>query len=443
MKVDGITQASGIAFDNNVNIDAVRIYTDELSDSNFGNREFDDMTIEVVDYTLGFSSGGQKLHVGQPPVPIRTMTITDASAEGTFTTANDLRIRIPATFNMIWDTLDVTATIGGGASAKVSSTVSYEDAGKTLVLTVLTDFLALEQFTVADLSFMEFTAVSAADKLELEVYNDDVVTAEDSSNKEIIIGPSISSGTNQIFSVSDPPTLADTITITESPTDPVITTGDDIRIRIPTGFNMVWDATVTSVTLGGGAAGNVSTTLLAYEDGNKTAVLDVTTNFGVSDVITVVGLTFTTFSGASAADSLELELEDDGVVSAEDDKTIEISANQTPTVASAIPDTTVIENSPTIDNYRDLKAVFTDVEDGSALTFTIQSNTNPGLVTPTIVPADSTLDLTFTASTTGTATITIRATDSGALFVDDVFVVTVNPPATLLGRYWLNEAPSG
>ena len=113
----------------------------------------------------------------------------------------------------------------------------------------------------------------------------------------------------------------------------------------------------------------MSTTLLPYEDGNKTAVLDVTGNFAVSDVITVVGLTFTTFSSASAADSLELELEDDGVVSAEDDKTIEISSNQTPTVASAIPDTTVVENNPAIDNYRDLKAVFTDVEDGSALTF--------------------------------------------------------------------------
>ncbi len=390
-----------------------------------------------------FASGGQKLHVGQPPVPIRLMTITDATGAGTFTDANDLRIRIPATFNMIWDTLDVDATIGGGASAKVSSTVSYEDAGKTLVPNVLTDFLASEQFTVADLSFMSFTAVSAADKLELEVYNDDVVTTEDTANKEIIVGPSISSRTNQTFMVSDPATLADTITITESPTDPVITTGDDIRIRIPTGFNMVWDATVTSVTLGGGAAGNVSTTLLPYEDGNKTAVLDVTGNFAVSDVITVVGLTFTTFSGVSAADSLELELEDDGVVSAEDDKTIEIiPLNTTPTVAAAIPDTTVAENSSPIDNYRDLNAVFTDVEDLSQLTYTIQSNTNPGLITPTI-DADSALDLSFTASTTGSATITVRATDSGALFVDDVFTVSVSAPAALVGRYWLNEAPSG
>ena len=111
--------------------------------------------------------------------------------------------------------------------------------------------------------------------------------------------------------------------------------------------------------------------------------------------------------------------------------TVTWSANTTPAVAAAIPDTTVAMDAPPIDNYRDLKAVFADVEEGSALTYTIQSNTNSGLVTPTIVAADSTLDLSFTASTTGTATITVRATDSGALFVDDVFTVTVNGPPTV------------
>ena len=62
--------------------------------------------------------------------------------------------------------------------------------------------------------------------------------------------------------------------------------------------------------------------------------------------------------------------------------------NAIPTVASAIPDTTVVEDNAPIDNYRDLKAVFTDTEDGSALTYTIESNTNSGLVTPTIVAAE-------------------------------------------------------
>ena len=103
--------------------------------------------------------------------------------------------------------------------------------------------------------------------------------------------------------------------------------------------------------------------------------------------------------------------------------------NSTPTVASAIPDTTVVEDNAPIDNYRDLKAVFTDVEDGSALTYSIESNTNSGLVTATIVVADSTLDLSFTASTGGTATITVRATDSGGLWVEDVFTVTTSCPA--------------
>ena len=44
--------------------------------------------------------------------------------------------------------------------------------------------------------------------------------------------------------------------------------------------------------------------------------------------------------------------------------------NTPPTVASAIPDTTVNEDNPTINNYRDLNAVFTDAEQGSALSFT-------------------------------------------------------------------------
>jgi hypothetical protein len=99
--------------------------------------------------------------------------------------------------------------------------------------------------------------------------------------------------------------------------------------------------------------------------------------------------------------------------------------NYTPTVSSPIPDTTVDENNPSIDNYRDLNNVFNDVEDGSALSFTIESNSNPTLVTPSI-GSDSALDLSFAASTSGSATLVIRATDSGSLYVEDQFVVTVN-----------------
>ncbi|MCH7876528.1 MAG: DUF2341 domain-containing protein, partial [Gemmatimonadetes bacterium] len=51
LKIDGTVQASGVAFDNNVAIDAVRIYADELGGGNFATREFDDLTIETVTAT--------------------------------------------------------------------------------------------------------------------------------------------------------------------------------------------------------------------------------------------------------------------------------------------------------------------------------------------------------------------------------------------------------
>ncbi len=96
-----------------------------------------------------------------------------------------------------------------------------------------------------------------------------------------------------------------------------------------------------------------------------------------------------------------------------------------PIVVSAIPDTLVLEDSPPIDNYRDLNDVFYDPEDGDSLQFLVQSNSNPGLVTATI-DADSALDLSFTPGSAGTATIVIRATDSELLFVEDTLAVTVH-----------------
>ena len=134
----------------------------------------------------------------------------------------------------------------------------------------------------------------------------------------------ISSATDQAFLVGDAATAAETVTITDHGSTPVITDTSNLRIRIPTGFNMIWDTTVTSVTIGGGASGKVSGTLLSYENGNKTLVLDVTSDFAASDQITVSGQKFTTFSDSSAVDNLELDWDNDATGDATDDKTIEI-----------------------------------------------------------------------------------------------------------------------
>ena len=50
---------------------------------------------------------------------------------------------------MTWDTSDTTATIGGTDSGKVSTTVSYEDSGATLVIDVTTNFSAGDDITVS------------------------------------------------------------------------------------------------------------------------------------------------------------------------------------------------------------------------------------------------------------------------------------------------------
>ena len=201
------------------------------------------------------------------------------------------------------------------------------------------------------------------------------------------------------------------------------------------GFGYVQGAAVTEVAVvSGGPANDHTIEVIANLDLN-TFVLKI------DDVVQASGVAFDNNVSIDAVRIYSDEVDDSNFANREfDDMTIQL--NQAPTVAAAIPDTTVSESSPPVLNYRDLNAVFTDAEESSQLTFTIQSNTNPGLVTPTI-SADSALDMSFTASTSGTATITVRATDGGLETVDDVFTVTVNAAATLLGRYWLNEAPSG
>src|SRR5207253_3007195 len=71
------------------------------------------------------------------------------------------------------------------------------------------------------------------------------------------------------------------------------------------------------------------------------------------------------------------------------------------------------------------------------LTYSIVSNSNAKLVTPTLGTGDNNrLTLAYAAGQTGTATITVKATDTFGAFVTDTFTVNVGlalSPATLPG----------
>ena len=115
------------------------------------------------------SAANQTFVVGDPATAMATATVTDNATTATITAANDIRIRIPTGFGMTWNTALTTAAIGGGAAGKVSTTVTYENAGQVLVVNVTANFATGDQITVSGLQFNNFTVASPANNLQLVV----------------------------------------------------------------------------------------------------------------------------------------------------------------------------------------------------------------------------------------------------------------------------------
>jgi len=97
-------------------------------------------------------------------------------------------------------------------------------------------------------------------------------------------------------------------------------------------------------------------------------------------------------------------------------------------VTSQIADISVQENAA--NSVVDLFAAFNDSQDADVdLTFAISSNTNSGLFTSTGIDATSgQLTLDYAADTTGSAAITVQATDTEGLSSTTTFTVTVTAP---------------
>jgi len=132
----------------------------------------------------------------------------------------------------------------------------------------------------------------------------------------------ISSAANQSFVVGQASTAISSITITDS-TGGAITASNGLRIRIPSGFGMVWDTTKTTAIISGTASTKVSIAV-TYESLGQILVLNVTSNFVTGEYITVGGLSFTNFIAASSPDNLGLDIYNTGASYIKDNKTIQI-----------------------------------------------------------------------------------------------------------------------
>ncbi len=107
------------------------------------------------------------------------------------------------------------------------------------------------------------------------------------------------------------------------------------------------------------------------------------------------------------------------------------NGNEMPTT-SGLANITV--NEDTVSSVKNLFAAFDDIEDlDPALTYTISNNTNNALFSSTVINhIAGSLTLNYAPDQNGTADIIIRATDTGGLYVETTFTVTVNP---------VNDAP--
>jgi uncharacterized repeat protein (TIGR01451 family) len=126
------------------------------------------------------SAANQTFTVGDGATAISAVTVTlqAAVSGGGINSADDVRVTIPAGLEMVWDSSDTTASLGGTASGKVSATVSYEDSGRTLVIDVTSDFAMEDTLVISGLSFTSFTAAGYG-SLQLEIDNAGTVVDTD------------------------------------------------------------------------------------------------------------------------------------------------------------------------------------------------------------------------------------------------------------------------
>jgi len=271
----------------------------------------------------------------------------------------------------------------------------------------------------------------------------------------------ISSAANQLFHVNDAATTISPITVTD-PAGGVIKFNRDIRVNIPTGFNMTWDATVTTATLTGPAASKCSSAV-TYTNGNLTVTINVLTTFAAGDYVVISGLRFTNFTAVSAVNNLQLDLKNNPGFNASDTRTIQIgpyydvaiapatsSVSSLPTNGASLTATFTLTNIGAVSDSYDL---LTTKNAGTALTVvsitgtSITQGANPDSARRAALASAGTVTVTVTykignvvGDTTDTLKLTGRSVGNAAKTSLGVLIVRVVRPAIAIAKA---VSPSG
>jgi len=250
----------------------------------------------------------------------------------------------------------------------------------------------------------------------------------------------IASAANQLFHVNDASTTISPITVTDV-NGGNIKFNRDIRIIIPTGFNMTWDATVANATLGGTAAARCSAAV-TYANGNLTLTINVLSTFQAGEFVVISGLKFANFTATSPLNHLAVDLKNSPGVNGTDPRSIQIdpyynvaitpatqSLTSLPTNGANLTATFTLQNIGAVSDVYDL---FTSTNPGTALTVVSITGTN---ITQGANP-DSARRAALASAGTVTVTVTYRIANVAVGTVDTLQLMgrsTGNPVKTSAG----------
>ena len=169
------------------------------------------------------------------------------------------------------------------------------------------------------------------------------------------------------------------------------------------------DADGDSLTVTGASSDESVATVSVASDGSRLTLT------GVAQGTATITVTAQDSDGNAVSDAFDVSV----VAPPQQQQQQQGTPNQAPTVASAIADVTIVNESGT--RQVSLSGVFDDA-DGDALTITAASSDN---AKATVSAASDYSSLTVTAKSRGTATITVTAKDGKGGTVEDTFTVKV------------------
>jgi hypothetical protein len=358
--------------------------------TSFNGTDEDDKTIAVGGQPTIAATGNMSYAARDPASALQAdIVITDAAGVHTIDSTTNLRIRIAASFDMLWNDADTSIQITASATtaAKINGAVlvsgstynvpvSYENTGggalqqdKVLLINIDNDFSPDETFTIlgASLSFA-FPATGGgeaaqANVLEMIVNGNPTSSppADADGANTIAIGAPTITFANQIFGTGDPATPNNTITIAEDGVTATIRATNGIRVRIPAAASLTWDTTDVTATFGGSAASKVLG--ISYVPDSRTllvSLVPITGDFTATDTLTITDLAFV--PGVTESGPHQLDLIVSGAA-------LTVTDTSNPGTGDLI-----VSNRPTITNILTLDTSANGVLDQIIVTFSEDIN---------------------------------------------------------------------